>query len=378
MTKSRKVKSVSTAQSNWLNSVTGEANFYWRAMQRSRRDLEFDWKRFDRSPSGRFFTIRRIIKDYLHKAGIRTGRSVSIEWVQANGALLWETRVMLADDVSKLLFDAALVLRMTSHRHFYFPRINFDDLVTIKSESSFDMDGLPKDYLGTPLGVFDVELREHPHAPSLRMISTKEQLGWLNSYRQYLVRRNGFDISPKLDDVVLDCGACIGDFSLLFAGMVGAKGEVHTFDPIPLHARYCNLQASLNPLIASALHINTLAVGDRTYSVHGTHTDSDRIDPGGLNIDAFSCTTLDDYATKGLDRVDFIKMDVEGAELGALIGATGVIRAFKPRLAISGYHKPEDLWEIPQKLKDLNPRYELTFGHHSPVHWESVFYAAQR
>lgn len=372
------VKSVNTAQSNWLNSVTGEADFYWRAIQRSRRDLEFDWKRFDRSPSGRFFTARRVIKDYLYKAGVRTTRAVSIEWTQANAALLWETRVMLADDLSKLLFDAALVLRMTSHRHFYFPRIDFEDLVTIESERLFDMDDLPKDYLGTSLGVFDVGLHGQSQAPLLKMISTREQLGWLNSYRQYLIRRSGFDISPKLGDVVLDCGACIGDFSLLFAGMVGAKGEVHTFDPIPLHARYCNLQASLNPLIASALHINTLAVGDRTYAAHGTHKDSDRIDPGGLNIDTFSCTTLDDYTVNSLDRVDFIKMDIEGAELAALIGATEVIRAFKPRLAISGYHKPEDLWEIPQKLKDLNPGYELTFGHHSPVHWESVFYAAQR
>ena len=306
---------------------------------------------------------------------------MSIDWMQENATLLWETRCMLADDLSKLLFDAALVLRMTSHRHFYFPRIDFEDLITIESECEFNMEGLPRDYLGAPLGIFDVRFQDVQHddasAPLVRMIGTKDQLNLLNSYRQYLVRRNGYDISPMPADVVLDCGACIGDFSLLFAGMVGAQGEVHTFDPIPLHARYCHLQASLNPSVARAFHINTLAVGDRTYTAHGTNIDSDRIDPGGLSIDAFSCTTLDDYASNNLNRVNFIKMDVEGAELGALIGATEVIREFKPRLAISGYHKPEDLWELPQKMKALNPGYELTFGHHSPVHWESVFYAVQ-
>lgn len=59
----------------------------------------------------------------------------------------------------------------------------------------------------------------------------------------------------------------------------------------------------------------------------------------------------------------------------ALEGATKTIQDFEPRLAISGYHKPEDLWEIPQKIIQLNPRYKLAFGHHSPVQWESVFYA---
>lgn len=372
---------MSTAFLNWSNSMTWEARFYGRASQRRRNDPEFDWRGFDRSPSGRFFAARRLVKQYLYKAGIRKRRAVSIDWMQENGALLWETRCMLADDLSKLLFDASLVLRMTSHRHFYFPRIVFEDLVAIESECAFNMEGLPRDYLGAPLSIFDVRFQSmagrDPNALLIKMIGTKNQLTLLNSYRQYLVQRNGYDLSPIRGDVVLDCGACIGDFSLLFAGMVGSQGQVHTFDPIPLHARYCRLQASLNPSIAPAFHINTLAVGDRTYTAQGKHLDSDRISPGGLRIDGFSCTTLDDYAAKGLNRVDFIKMDVEGAELGALIGAAEVIREFKPRLAISGYHKPEDLWEIPQKLKTLNPKYELTFGHHSPVHWESVFYAVQ-
>lgn len=373
---------MSNAAKNWLDSMSWQVNFYERAGQHRRTDMEFSWREFDRSSSGRFFAARRQIKEWMYKVGVRASRAVSVEWMEENATKLWDTRCMLVDELSKLLFDAALILRMTSHRHFYFPRIDFEDLIAIESECAFTMEDLPRDYLGTPLGIFDVRFQSAERGDSnslvMRMIGTKGQLTLLNSYRQYLVQRNGYDLSPIPGDVVLDCGACIGDFSLLFAGMVGPQGQVHTFDPIPLHARYCRLQASLNPSLAPAFFINTLAVGDRTYSAEGTHIDSDRIDPGGLSIDAFSCTTLDDYAENNLNRVDFIKMDVEGAELGALIGATEVIREFKPRLAISGYHKPEDLWEIPQKLKALNPGYELTFGHHSPVHWESVFYAAQR
>lgn len=182
-------------------------------------------------------------------------------------------------------------------------------------------------------------------------------------------------ISP---DIVLDCGACIGDMALLFAGHVAMQGEIHLFDPIPLHARFCRLQASLNPSIAHLLHINELAVSNRTYVTSGDKSDSDKIAPGGLAINSFASTRLDDYASSKLRRVDFIKMDIEGVEKDAIDGAVKIIQEFKPRLAISAYHKPDDFGEIPIKLKSINPSYELYFGHHSPVSWESVFYAVQR
>jgi hypothetical protein len=135
----------------------------------------------------------------------------------------------------------------------------------------------------------------------------------------------------------------------------------------------------MNPALASMLHINTCAVGGSTHDSHSGQADSDKITPGvRINTDEFACTTLDDYAAKTGGRVDFIKMDIEGSELEALNGASNVIREFKPRLAISGYHRPQDLWEIPNKLKELNPSYEITFGHHTPIIWESVFYAVDR
>lgn len=62
--------------------------------------------------------------------------------------------------------------------------------------------------------------------------------------------------------------------------------------------------------------------------------------------------------------------------MAALEGASRLLRDLKPRLAISTYHKPEDLWEIPHKLKEKNGSYRLFFGHHSPVNWESVDYAS--
>lgn len=55
----------------------------------------------------------------------------------------------------------------------------------------------------------------------------------------------------------------------------------------------------------------------------------------------------------------YVKMNIEGSELKALEGAEGLIREYSPRLAIAGYHKTWDLWEIPLKIKAYNSRYKF-------------------
>ena len=255
--------------------------------------------------------------------------------------------------------------------------MDFDDLANLKKVTPFNMEGLPQDYLGLPLQICELTLNA-PNTSNinLQVICNSQLLDGINYYRQYFITREGVNVSPKAGEVVLDCGACIGDYSVLFAAMVGPGGQVHAFDPLPLHNRYCNLQAQLNPTLAPVMHFIAAAVGKHTSKAKQNALSHDRITPGlRVESDSFDFVSLDDYAKKHLDQVDYIKMDIEGAEMDALAGAENVIRTFKPRLAISGYHKPSDLWEIPHKITSLNPGYKLTFGHHSPVRWESVFYA---
>lgn len=76
------------------------------------------------------------------------------------------------------------------------------------------------------------------------------------------------------------------------------------------------------------------------------------------------------------DKATFIKMDVEGAELKALEGTADTIRAWHPLLAISVYHKPEDLLTIPQYIQSLNKDYVFYLrGHHPELAFELVLYA---
>ncbi|MBF0582698.1 MAG: FkbM family methyltransferase [Magnetococcales bacterium] len=354
-TRNRKSETSVSARSNWVSSLNWQIDFYKSSSKKVRVDSELDWAWFDRFDND---------------------NNQNQLWLNRNADLIFDARELLEDDLSKLMFDSALVLRCSSPTQFYFPRINFDDFLSVVREEPFVSGELPDKYLGLPLFVFNLKVRSQHRMLSLNIINTRVGINLTNSYLQYFFKRDSIDLTPVTGDVVLDCGACIGEISLLMAGLVGTQGEVHSFDPVPIHARYCQLQASLNPTISHVLKINVLAVGDVSRDVAGLKRDSDSISPGGMAVDSFSMTSLDDYVSnRNLSRVNVIKMDIEGAEVAALEGASEVIKKFKPRLAISAYHKHQDFWEIPYKIKEKHSDYKLFFGHHSPVWWESVFYA---
>lgn len=75
------------------------------------------------------------------------------------------------------------------------------------------------------------------------------------------------------------------------------------------------------------------------------------------------------------EKVTFIKMDIEGAEMNALIGAQKLISKYKPKLAICVYHKVNDLIDIPSFVLSLVPEYKLYLRHYSWTPAEMVMYA---
>lgn len=75
------------------------------------------------------------------------------------------------------------------------------------------------------------------------------------------------------------------------------------------------------------------------------------------------------------EKVTFIKMDIEGAELDALKGAKDTILRDKPKLAICIYHKKSDLYELPGYILSLVPEYKLCVRHYTSISWETVLYA---
>jgi hypothetical protein len=78
-----------------------------------------------------------------------------------------------------------------------------------------------------------------------------------------------------------------------------------------------------------------------------------------------------------LEKVTFIKMDIEGAELNALKGAEKTILRDKPKLAICIYHSNEDMVRIAEYIYSIMPEYNFYVRHHytCPYLFETVLYA---
>jgi len=186
------------------------------------------------------------------------------------------------------------------------------------------------------------------------------------------------NIKPKEGDFVIDGGACFGDNSLCFASMVGPKGHVYSFELLENNIAIFNKNIELN----SKYKENITIIKKALYK--NSKEDFSIIPSGGatrINNERSSCKekiktlSLDDAVSQGeIKRIDFIKLDIEGAELNCLEGAKNSIKTFKPQMAISLYHCDSDYCDILLYLKSLVPEYKFYFNHHTAIAWESILY----
>lgn len=172
------------------------------------------------------------------------------------------------------------------------------------------------------------------------------------------------------DEVYVDGGTFDGDTIRLFiARTKGRFNRVIGFEPDPktfsvLAANFAD-EPRVEPVNAGLFsHKTTLRFHDNASraSILG--------DTGTVEVPVVA---LDDILAG--DRVTYIKMNIEGAELPALDGASASIRTWKPRLAISAYHRAADLWEIAAKVDAIDPSYRLYLRQHDGGVIETVLYA---
>ncbi len=193
--------------------------------------------------------------------------------------------------------------------------------------------------------------------------------------------KDEYVVSVKEGDVVLDIGACWGDTALYFADKTGETGKVYSFEFIPDNIKLFQKNIALNPS-----HLNRIELIEHPVS-NKTGDDIFFIDKGpGSKIETTpmkgqtgSTTTIavDDFVkSKNLSRVDFIKMDIEGAEARALEGAIETIKKYKPKLAIAIYHSIDDFVDIPIWIEGLNLGYKLYIGHYTIHAEETIIFAS--
>jgi FkbM family methyltransferase len=198
--------------------------------------------------------------------------------------------------------------------------------------------------------------------------------------QQYRCELADHAIEVEPGDVVIDGGGCFGDTALYFAHKAGPDGRVFSFEFMPDNIRVFDRNLELNPGLAERIDIvpNPLwsSSGQKLYvegAGPGAHITPAPKSEGAMRVETL---TIDDLLLqKGLDRIDFIKMDIEGAELEALKGAEAVIRRFRPKLAISVYHRLPDFWEIPQWIEGLGLGYRFHLRHFTLHAEETVLFA---
>jgi FkbM family methyltransferase len=324
------------------------------------------------NPEGLWRRLREAARRQARR--LLPSRSGGYRWLSAHRAELAKTRASLADEASRQAFDAHLLLQVLGPWQFaYAPRI--EPPLTVSAQRPFDDVVLSADYMGLSLEWFDVLLAETDER--VEVLTTRLQTHLLECFGQYFPDGAARVCRPRDGDVVLDCGSCVGDMSVVYAAAVGRTGRVVAFDPLPVHHRYLERQLEANPAFRDRITAIESAVGDTTREPSSGKRDrADRISAGFRPDDQMRFVRLDDFvADHGLDRVDLIKMDIEGSEPDALRGAERLIRRFRPRLAISAYHDRQHLVELPRIIREIEPAYRFGFAQHSPVPWEAVLYA---
>ena len=170
----------------------------------------------------------------------------------------------------------------------------------------------------------------------------------------------------------VDGGAYNGDTLIEFAGL-RKIAEAYLFEPDK--DNFAALQKNLRAAKIGA-HCLPMALsdGNQILSFNGNSGEAGMIDNRGTA--QIAAMTLDDFLPT--QSVDFIKLDVEGAEIAALSGAAQLIERSRPTLAISFYHRPQDLWEIPAWLAVHCVDYDFALRQHYFNSFDSVLYAIPR
>lgn len=157
------------------------------------------------------------------------------------------------------------------------------------------------------------------------------------------------ETTVRADDVVVDCGAAEGLFALRVAKRCR---RVYAVEPYPRFVQ------SMGLTFAGLGNVEVLEylLGERDgpASLSG---DGITAGEGNRGLDV-KMRSLDSLFPPGSDGPTYLKADIEGAEVRMLLGAAGLIRRTRPRIAITTYHDPSHADDIARMLRAIEPRYQ--------------------
>lgn len=173
------------------------------------------------------------------------------------------------------------------------------------------------------------------------------------------------------DEVFIDGGSLNMESSAEFAKWCNNDySKIYVFEPDTYSYNVCSDKMKDFPEGKVELINKATWNEDAELCFSGGLNGGSRVNKNSANI--VQATSIDNVIRDG--RCTFIKLDVEGAELETLKGAVKTIQNNHPKLAISIYHKRDDIVEIPTFLMENFRGYKYYIRHYSSVWWETVLY----
>ena len=145
---------------------------------------------------------------------------------------------------------------------------------------------------------------------------------------------------PSMNQTVVDVGAYVGMFAVRAATLVGIRGTVVAIEPSSRNLKYLRRNTMLIPNIVIAPVAAGAITGKGKLSISGASPCHTLLPERNNETEDVIIDTLDNIlASRGIEKVDFIKVDVEGYEIEVLKGATETLRHKGLKLAVAAYHE---------------------------------------
>lgn len=300
-------------------------------------------------------------------------RALYFDWFFRHHPGLFDAYQQLADASSKRLYLFLIAFRLAGHHSIKLPlafvarKAEWDEFCAFEARSSKES-LLPLSGAFGKLRHYDFEFEGN------RYVVDGLKLEYYLFRRQYFYSDNGIRIAPEPGDAVIDGGACLGDTALVFSNAVGPEGRVYSFDLVAEHLDVLRHNISQFPY----KNVKAMPYGLSDKNEVWPPLVLNQYAPGFRATDQrVPLRSIDNMVMFGeIDQINFIKLDIEGAEYEALKGARESINHFKPKLAVSLYHKPNDIYELIRYIRNEHPFYRLHLGHYTVHQEETVLYCA--
>lgn len=172
------------------------------------------------------------------------------------------------------------------------------------------------------------------------LFDLSDMVDWFNYFGFKEIERENYYKLLKSNDVVIDVGANIGEFSLKTAQLIGRLGRVYAFEPDPENFERMKKNVSLNPELSLRISARNLGLGEtqgqvKLAVVNSTNRGMNRVVNDAAQFANVPLTTIDMFAkSEHIHQINWIKIDVEGYELKVLKGAKETLEQLRPSLFI--------------------------------------------